>query len=1101
MTEPFDPSRVLAGLKDFQRDTVEYVFQRMYLDEDPARRFLVADEVGLGKTLVARGVIAKAIQHLESSVERIDVLYICSNADIAKQNIARLNVVGSEKFTHASRITLLPKEIQDFDRLNFISFTPGTSLDLKSSMGRAEERVLLYWLLRGAWGPEVVKGTGARRLLQGGVEGKRFERYLRQFDPGEEISPRIQSTFGRDLTKHDAQLRKARHPTLRHRFEELCDAYRYPRKSRPEEQWRGRRELIGELRHLLATTCVDALEPDLVILDEFQRFRSVLDGESQAAQLARAIFDYEKGHEHAKVLLLSATPYKMYTLHGEAAEDNHYEDFVRTLRFLAPDDVDRITDEFREYRRALLRLSGEGAEAVRRQKARLEDELRRVMVRTERLAVGEDRNGMLAEQASDALLGARDITEYLALHGLAQDLDAPDAIELWKSAPYLLNFMEDYKLKRVFDQALEAPGNGLSRLPGEAFLSWDEVEEYEAVDPGNARLRALVEDVVESGAWQLLWVPAALPYYEPEAPYDGSGLEGFTKRLIFSSWTVVPKAIASLVSYEAERRIAEVSDQLESYRSRSDMSQLLQFTRERRTDASGEERVRLRGMPVLGIVYPSPTLARLGDPREVTGDGRPSLDRVMEVVRDRIRPRLESVTADAPDDGPADEAWYWAASMLLDARDASEGEEDWNELWWSGHDDLAGVWLGVDGTRDHDHGAFAEHVEHAREVLLGREQLGRPPRDLLDVVAELAVGGPAVAALRALSRVAGGAETLTHPHLRDDAAAVAWAFRNLFNLPESMAIIRGTGKHRGEDPYWRQVVEYAINGGLQAVLDEYVHMLPEALGLLDQHPLDISDEVAKAICQAMSLRATRYGIDVFRTSGGRVEEDGKRNLRGHFALRFGETRSEDGESSRPEQVRNAFNSPFWPFVLASTSVGQEGLDFHTYCHAVVHWNLPANPVDLEQREGRVHRYKGHAIRKNVAQACGREAFGEEADPWAAMFDSACALRADGENELVPFWVLPGEAKIERYVPTLPLSRDVAKLEDLKRTVGAYRLAFGQPRQEDLVAYLRNRLSDDEVDLSELQIDLSPPAMKWEWLDRSGCSEGAELKRLPRSARS
>ena len=54
-------------------------------------------------------------------------------------------------------------------------------------------------------------------------------------------------------------------------------------------------------------------------------------------------------------------------------------------------------------------------------------------------------------------------------------------------------------------------------------------------------------------------------------------------------------------------------------------------------------------------------------------------------------------------------------------------------------------------------------------------------------------------------------------------------------------------------------------------------------------------------------------------------------------------------------------------MLASTSVGQEGLDFHTYCHAIVHWNLPSNPVDLEQREGRIHRYKGHAVRRNVAE--------------------------------------------------------------------------------------------------------------------------------------
>ncbi|MEX9821133.1 helicase-related protein [Providencia vermicola] len=74
----------------------------------------------------------------------------------------------------------------------------------------------------------------------------------------------------------------------------------------------------------------------------------------------------------------------------------------------------------------------------------------------------------------------------------------------------------------------------------------------------------------------------------------------------------------------------------------------------------------------------------------------------------------------------------------------------------------------------------------------------------------------------------------------------------------------------------------------------------------------------------------------------------------------------DQAVAHAESVKDAFNSPFHPFVLASTSIGQEGLDFHTWCHAVMHWNLPSNPVDLEQREGRVHRYKGHAVRKNCS---------------------------------------------------------------------------------------------------------------------------------------
>src|SRR5258708_39506078 len=95
----FDTSAVMRELKDFQRDTVEYVFQRMYTDRDKTPRFLVADEVGLGKTLVARGVISKAIEYLQrKGVQRIDIIYVCSNSSIARQNINKLNVTGQADF-------------------------------------------------------------------------------------------------------------------------------------------------------------------------------------------------------------------------------------------------------------------------------------------------------------------------------------------------------------------------------------------------------------------------------------------------------------------------------------------------------------------------------------------------------------------------------------------------------------------------------------------------------------------------------------------------------------------------------------------------------------------------------------------------------------------------------------------------------------------------------------------------------------------------------------------------------------------------------------------------------------------------------------------
>ena len=72
---------------------------------------------------------------------------------ITNEDIAQLNVLGEEGKALPTRITLLPIKLHDLNRsrINFISFTPGTSFDLKSNLGVAQERVLLYWLLKDIW--------------------------------------------------------------------------------------------------------------------------------------------------------------------------------------------------------------------------------------------------------------------------------------------------------------------------------------------------------------------------------------------------------------------------------------------------------------------------------------------------------------------------------------------------------------------------------------------------------------------------------------------------------------------------------------------------------------------------------------------------------------------------------------------------------------------------------------------------------------------------------------------------------------------------------------------------------------------------------------
>jgi hypothetical protein len=278
-------------------------------------------------------------------------------------------------------------------------------------------------------------------------------------------------------------------------------------------------------------------------------------------------------------------------------------------------------------------------------------------------------------------------------------------------------------------------------------------------------------------------------------------------------------------------------------------------------------------------------------------------------------------------------------------------------------------------------------------------------------------------------------------------------------------------------PYWRQALRYCFDGGLLAVLDEYAHVLREAEGLVgDLPPAEVAEKLAETMSSAISIRTSSTSVDDIRIEDGRpkiVEE----RMRMRFAMRFGDRPGEaDDQLQRAENVRHAFNSPFWPFVLASTSVGQEGLDFHPYCHAVVHWNLPTNPVDLEQREGRVHRYKGHAVRKNLAAAHGAEVLENAADnAWQALFEAGVDARPADANDLQPYWLVPGEARIERYVLAPALARERPRLSGLKRDLALYRMVFGQARQGDLLEYLSTRVSDEELQGFQevLKIDLEP----------------------------
>ena len=309
------------------------------------------------------------------------------------------------------------------------------------------------------------------------------------------------------------------------------------------------------------------------------------------------------------------------------------------------------------------------------------------------------------------------------------------------------------------------------------------------------------------------------------------------------------------------------------------------------------------------------------------------------------------------------------------------------------------------------------------------------------------------------------------------------AFFTLFNHADTTNIVRSLHPN---DAYWKAVLRYSHAGNLQSTFDEFIHIASEGKPIVDEKT---AVSISSKIVEALTLRAASMRVDdIAAPAYARELAIESKAMRLRFAMRFGDDRAEDktekdfegSGSNRRELIRAAFNSPFWPFVLISTSVGQEGLDFHNYCHSITHWNLPSNPVDLEQREGRVHRFKGHAIRKNVAKAYGSRALvASDQDVWSVLFQMASSERTQGEGDLVPFWIFPGEARIERHIPALPYSREIERTHNLRRSLAVYRMVFGQSRQEDLMAYILTQVPEDEraALASELRIDLKPQQLR------------------------
>jgi hypothetical protein len=1032
-----DVQGVLRGLKGFQRDAVDHLIEQFYPEDGraPSRRFLIADETGLGKSIVARGAIARAIEKLESdsTVDRIDIVYVCSNQDLAQQNLRRLNVTGERELPLATRLTLLATVVPRLaapsggngKKVNLISFTPATSGMTRGGWrtGLWEERALLAILLRPLVAHDEAEWLALVDLMKATKGADRFRSGVDDLNQrlGGSVDPSIRQAFEDAIQGGAAQSDDS--ATLLGRMRTLV----VERTSGQPVRWERIASLVGRLRQALAKASVNALEPDLVILDEFQKFRELLaDPEtSEAAELAHAMFS----HESARVLLLSATPYSPFT-RADDAEDNHYKDFLETVRFLAGWDevpVQTIKMVLERYRAAL--VSGGDAHAAANA---VRAALLPYMTRSERPQVTQ---GFEVHDLSVDVPTPEDVVEFAQLRAFGDEIGAPIDIEYWKSIPYFANFMDGYKpgekARAKFGTADGQRAEAI--LASTRSMRPGDLEAFREVESANGYLRALKAETLDQGWWRMLWVPPSMPYLLPGPLYSEFG--DVTKRLVFSAWSGVPTSVASLLSYDADRNVAAASDGFLSVN--TSLARLRVAERLTYRSRAGE----VGALSTLALFWPHPELARRGDPLALA---RTAGVRLPAAEAER------RVSAAIPP--PSDDARSWdvffsipglvppdtnARTMVVAAM-GDESREDANaEVPDSG---------------------VLRHVDEAiRRAASSPIELGHVD------LARLAMHAPGNIAFRALQRVAGA--SATPEGLWIAAFVLADGVRRLFDRIESVATLVGIYGDRADQPYWSSVLSYCADGNFQAVLDEYLFQLRGELGGVE---LDDSEllHLARHISDVLRLRPARYlGHDTDR-------DRTPIPFPARFALRYG-ARFGDNADVRDSAVRAAFNSPFAPFVLVSTSVGQEGIDFHWWCYAVVHWNLPRSPIDFEQREGRVNRFAGHAIRRNVAAAHWQEVLAsDEQDPWAAAFEFATvADRAQQYGEFAPWWVYPGPAHVQRILARYPLSRDRDKYERLRDDLALYRLTLGQPRQEDMVELLRRRGVDGEAAPT---IDLHPP---------------------------
>lgn len=1113
--------KALNSLKDFQLATVNVAVEKLRGGQS---RFLIADEVGLGKTIVAKGIIASLVKEKLRQKKMLNVIYICSNLALAKQNLSKLSFVQSngnddtdfDKVINTNqtndRITDLAYEEECSKNkygLHIKALTPATSFDIKS-IGKSDERVLLYrilsqyeeFLTRHVALKWFLKGKKSARLWNEQIEFIKKNKNKSSFKYPI-IRKKVLPSFLRELkrpldfVKFKITYSKLGLDKETSFFKILLELLEENKQNRSFENANTAQIIFGkehnklktELRFRLSIVCKEFLKADLFVLDEFQRFSNLIQSTSEnddaGTFIAKSIFS----NADAKVIMLSATPFKAYTTKFEETQgENHYQEFKSVLSFLINnysivkwEELDTLMKNFFTQFREL-NTSVEGIEKLKMIKSKIEAVYQSCMARTERNIVQKFSAKNLDESIYPIKITKDDIIDFVSTDEIIKtinkisDKKLPIPIEYVKSSPFPFSFLQDYEHMKVFESEFEK-NQEIQKVAKKAKRAWlpiERIQDFKALLPEsdarkgmepNAKLRKLYDETVRNKGWQLLWIPPSIKYYNTtKGAYINT--ETFSKTLIFSAWKMVPRMISALVSYEAERLsigkyLEKNKDQPAIYHS-DDKKRFPRPLLNYRFTADGN----LSGMNNLMLFYPSLYLGNLYDPEHNIHEKK-TLGEIKKIVAKIIKDRLIEIgVLNIGSKNGDSQKWDWYAILLLDKAANHSNSLNWIDRFLTNKDDVETE----DERQESTSGGKYKHYQEIRRCLSDNQyepSLSKISAKQLDSLSEhladFAIAAPGTSCFRAMKKFYKTDER----DLLEAAFIAAQGFNSLFNKAESIAIINEFAYSKS---FHLSVLNYCILGNMQAMLDEYIYQLRDAGSIAKVK------DCAEMIRDVLAVNAGSVETKYISSANEPTIESFQ--IRTHYAIPFGMSSSSDLKvGNRQIRVREAFNSPFRPFVLTSTSIGQEGLDFHFYCSNLIHWNLPSNPIDMEQREGRIKRFRGLDIRRAIADQYIDKIVNIENNIWDSLYEIAEQNKQSNQCDLVPFWIMPDQDKfkLKIIIPMYLYSKDFDKLRTIKTVLRNYRLTFGQPRQEELIEILSEKLNEEQLELinRELFINLSP----------------------------